>query len=152
MSIAGNVIQILAGLPEFLRKPMMRNRISDFFALPDEDKIEMIKGVIDALPTVDVNITARLFRTWIEVLYELGNEKSTSMFSMYASILTENPSILASIDLRPIVKEFNSLNKEIRDSIASSIRDVLNRLEDEKRDALIKYIPVYALDVIGYNS
>ncbi len=152
MSIAGNVIQILAGLPEFLRKPMMRNRISDFFALPDEDKIEMIKGVIDALPTVDVNITARLFRTWIEVLYELGNEKSTSMFSMYASILTENPSILASIDLRPIVEEFNSLNKEIRDSIASSIRDVLNRLEDEKRDTLIKYIPVYALDVIGYNS
>ncbi len=146
------MIQILAGLPEFLRKPMMRNRISDFFALPDEDKIEMIKGVIDALPTVDVNITARLFRTWIEVLYELGNEKSTSMFSMYASILTENPSILASIDLRPIVKEFNSLNKEIRDSIVSSIRDVLNRLEDEKRDALIKYIPVYALDVIGYNS
>jgi len=152
MSIAGNVIQILAGLPEFLRKPMMRNRMSDFFALPDEDKTEMIKGVIDALPTVDVNITARLFRTWIEVLYELGSEKSTSMFSMYASILTENPSILASIDLRPIVEEFNSLNKEIRDSIASSIRDVLNRLEDEKRDALIKYIPVYALDAIGYNS
>ncbi|MEM4192979.1 MAG: hypothetical protein QXR04_03485, partial [Candidatus Nitrosocaldus sp.] len=72
---AGNIIYILAGLPEFLRKPMMRNRLNEFFTLQDEDKVEMIRNVVDALPSMDMGTVAKLFKTWLELLHEFGDDK-----------------------------------------------------------------------------
>jgi hypothetical protein len=150
-NVAGNIIQILASIPEFLRKPMMRNRINDFFTLEHEDRVEMIKSVIEVLPSMDMSIVARLFKTWLELLHEFGYEKRVSLFKIYAMLLADNPSILARINLEPLVGTFNSLQQEIKSSIAADIKQVIDELDADKRMLLIKSLPKYALDAIGYN-
>ncbi len=150
-NVAGNIIQILAGIPEFLRKPMMRNRINDFFTLEYSDRVEMIKNVIEALPSMDMGIVARLFKTWIELLYEFEREKRVSLFKIYAMLLADNPSVLTKIDLKPLVDTFRSLQQEIATSIAKDIRQVIDEIDADKRMQIIRILPEYALDTIGYK-
>ncbi len=149
-NVTSNIIQILASIPEFLRKPMMRNRMNDFFTLEYEDRIEMIKSVIEVLPSMDMSIVARLFKTWLELLYEFGYEKRISLFKIYAMLLADNPSILARVNLEPLIDTFNSIQQEVKASIAADIRQVIDELDADRRMLLIKSIPNYALDAIGY--
>ncbi len=151
-NVAGNIIQILAGIPEFLRKPMMRNRINDFFALEYDERVEMIKSVIEALPSMDRGIVARLFKTWIELLYEFDYEKRLSLFKIYAMLLADNPSVLIKIDLKPLVDTFRSLQHEITTIIARDIRQVIDEMDEDKRMRMIRNLPEYALETIGYKQ
>ena len=38
-NFAGNIIINLANLPDFLRNPILKKRMIEFFSLPDADKI-----------------------------------------------------------------------------------------------------------------
>ena len=63
---AGNIIQILANLPDFLRKPMLQSRLKEFFySMNDEDRRETISMALSAAPTIELNKLAVLFRTWL---------------------------------------------------------------------------------------
>lgn len=148
---AGNIIYILAGLPEFLRKPMMRNRLNEFFTLQDEDKVEMIRNVIDALPSMDMSIVARLFKTWLELLHEFGDEKRTSIFSIYARVMASDASnkVVARIDFAPLLDAFNSLDASIKSSTISSIKHVLQSMDEGRRSMLLKSMPEDLLRVVG---
>ena len=50
--MAGNIIQILADLPEFLRKSMIRSRLLEFYSMSDADKYEIISSSLAALPSL----------------------------------------------------------------------------------------------------
>jgi hypothetical protein len=39
---AGNIIHILADLPDFLRKQMLQNRLKEFYEMSDDEKSEII--------------------------------------------------------------------------------------------------------------
>ena len=45
---AGNIIHILADLPDFLRKQMLQNRLKEFYELSDEEKRETISMALSA--------------------------------------------------------------------------------------------------------
>ncbi|MFN4337001.1 MAG: hypothetical protein ACK4FV_05415 [Candidatus Nitrosocaldus sp.] len=146
---AGNIIYILAGLPEFLRKPMMRNRLNEFFTLQDEDKAEMIRNVVDALPSMDMNTTAKLFKTWLELLHEFGYEKRTSIFRLYASVMVDNVDKVARIDFAPLLDAFNSLDDGIRSATIASIKYVLQDMDEERKSLLLKSVPTSILRSLG---
>ncbi|MEM0480284.1 MAG: hypothetical protein QXW14_05390 [Candidatus Nitrosocaldus sp.] len=146
---AGNIIYILAGLPEFLRKPMMRNRLNEFFALQDEDRVEMIRNVVDALPSMDMNTVARLFKTWLELLYEFGDEERDGIFSIYARVMASDVGKVARIDFAPLLDTFNSLDESIRSATIASIKHVLQDMDEERRNLLLKSIPTNLLRRVG---
>ncbi len=146
---AGNIIYILAGLPEFLRKSMMRNRLNEFFTLQDEDKAEMIRNVIYALPSMDMNTTAKLFKTWLELLHELGDEKRTSIFRLYAAVMAGNVDNVARIDFAPLLDAFNSLDDGVRSATIASIKHVLQDMDEKMKGLLLKSIPTNILIVLG---
>ena len=49
---AGNIIINLASLPAFLRKPILKKRMTEFFLMPDSDKSEIINNALDPGPTI----------------------------------------------------------------------------------------------------
>lgn len=149
---AGNIIYILAGLPEFLRKPMMRNRLNEFFTLQEEDKVERIKNVVDALPSMEMGTVARLFKTWLELLHEFGDERRNSIFSIYARVMVSNVSKVARIDFAPLLDALNSLDVDVRDTTVVSIKHVLQEMDEESKRVLLSSIPENVLRAVGLHS
>ncbi|MCS6768348.1 MAG: hypothetical protein RMJ59_03765 [Candidatus Nitrosocaldus sp.] len=146
---AGNIIYILAGLPEFLRKPMMRNRLNEFFTMEDGDRVEVIRSVVDALPGMEMGTVARLFKTWLELLHEFGDEKRDAMFSIYARVMAGDTGRVARIDFAPLLDVLNSLDDGTRSATIASIKRVLQSMDGESRGTLIRSIPEAVRRSIG---
>ncbi len=51
-NFAGNIIVNLASLPDFLRTPILKKRMTEFFSKNDEEKAEIIVKALNAGPTV----------------------------------------------------------------------------------------------------
>lgn len=44
---AGNIIIVLASLPDFLRKPILKKRLDEFFTLSAPDRLEIINNALE---------------------------------------------------------------------------------------------------------
>ena len=126
---AGNIMQILANLPVFLRKPMLLNRLKEFYAMSDNDKRETINMALSAAPTIDPNKLSALFRTWLEILSEFDTEKRAIMFQTYCKQILE---ILTAV---------------VVNLIGDSLQEVLFSFPN--RYEILKQVPEDSLKAVG---
>ncbi len=138
---AGNIIVNLANLPEFLRKPILEKRLSEFFSMSQEDKKEIINNALQAGPTIPFDKFSTLFRTWLEILAVQSDEYRTIMFSTYINEIVSHPEKLVLFNLDGILEIYLSLSKEQRSAISSTIRKIVNALDDNSRKKLGLIIP-----------
>lgn len=136
---AGNIIQILANLPDFLRKPMLQGRLHEFFAMNEQDRREMISMVLAAAPGIDPEKLAVLLRTWLEALCEFEPEKRMIIFGMYANQALKNPGLVAKLDFASLTRTFLSLDEKDKEKITDSLHEVLFAIPE--RDRVLKLIP-----------
>lgn len=146
---AGNIIVNLASLPDFLRKPILRKRMDEFFTLPAPDRVEVINNALAAGPTIPFPNFAKLFGTWLEILAGIDEEKRTGMFSAYLTEIVTNPQKLVLFNLDGILEIFNGLEQPKKDTISNSIRQILAGLTVEQRRRLDLIIPQSAKAVLG---
>ena len=150
MSTAGNIIQILANLPDFLRKPMLQNRLKEFYAMTDKDKLETIGMALSAAPTIDQSKLAVLFRTWLEVLSEFDSDKRTVMFHSYCRQILSNSHLLEKLDFKLLTLTFLSLDQKQRERITDSLYEVLFSFPN--RNEILKLVPEDSLKAIGLKK
>jgi len=144
---AGNIIQILASLPDFLRKPMLQNRLKEFYAMSDGDRREMISMALAAAPTIDPGKLSVLFKTWLEVLAEFDADKRAIMFQTYCRQILSNPRSLERLDFKPLTAAFMSLDQKQRERLVDSLHEVLFSLPN--RNEILKMIPEDSLKAVG---
>ncbi len=136
---AGNIIQILANLPDFLRKPMLQGRLHEFFAMSEQDRREMINMALTAAPGMDPEKLAVLVRTWLEVLCEFEPEKRMIIFGMYANQALKNAELITKLDFASLTRTFLSLDEKEKEKIIDSLHEVLFAIPE--RDKVLKLIP-----------
>lgn len=139
---AGNIIQILANLPDFLRKPMLRKRLNEFFNMDEHDRQETITLALSAAPTIEPAKLAVLARTWLEVLSEFDPQKRATMFGTYCNQILMQPASLQRLNLQALTDTFLSLGEKQRDSLADSLKEVLFALPNRER--MLGLIPAYS--------
>lgn len=144
---AGNIIQILADLPDFLRKPMLQNRLKEFYAMSDNDKRETISMALSAAPTIDPNKLSVLFRTWLEILSEFDADKRAIMFQTYCKQILSSPRSLEKLDFSSLTARFLSLDQKQRERITDSLHEVLFSFPN--RSEILKMVPEDSLKAIG---
>jgi hypothetical protein len=137
---AGSIIQILANLPEFLRKPMLQKRLSEFFDLAEPERQETIALALAAAPTVDSKKLSVLVKTWLEVLGEFDAEKRTAIFGVYCEQIMKQPQSLRSLD-------FQLLGEREREVLVDSFKEVLFAFP--RRERIVAAIPDYSKRVLG---
>ena len=147
MSTAGNIIHILANLPDFLRRPMLQNRLKEFYAMSDEDKRETIDMALLAAPMIDQNKLAVLFKTWLEVLSEFEPDKRAIMFQTYCRQISLNPCLLEKLNFKLLTSTFLSVDQKRREHITDSLHEVLFLFPN--RDEILKLVPEDSLKAIG---
>lgn len=141
---AGNIIVNLAGLPEFLRKPILHKRLSEFFSMTQEDKKEIINNALQAGPTIPFDKFSTLFKTWLETLCNLSEEQRTIMFSSYINEITSHPEKLIAFNLDGIFEIYMSLSAEQKSILSATIRKIIRTFDDKDRKKLYMIIPEMA--------
>ena len=146
-NVAGNILQILADLPDFLRKPMLQNRLKEFYEMNDDDKRETISIALAAVPTIDPNKLSVLFNMWLEVLSEFDAEKRGVMFQTYCNQILANPRSIVKLDFKSLTTAFLLLDQRKRELLTDSLHEVLLGLPN--RNEILKVIPEYSLKAVG---
>jgi hypothetical protein len=146
-NISGNIIQILADLPDFLRKQMLENRLKEFYEMRNEEKSELINMVLAAAPAIDPNKLSVLFKTWLELLSEFDSEKRRVMFQIYCMQILANPYSIAKLDFGSLTTAFVSLNQVQQERITDSLHEVLLGLPNSSK--ILKLIPEHSLKAVG---
>jgi len=148
-NFAGNIIVNLANLPDFLRKPILKKRMEEFFTLTAPDQAEIINNALEAGPTIPFPNFAKLFATWLEILATMPEEKRIGLASAYVFETLRNPQKLILFNLDGILEVFASIDKTHQDSIAKSVQKIFSGLSEGQKKQLFLIIPQSAKEKLG---
>ena len=146
----GNIIVILANLPDFLRKPILKKRMMEFFSMSEPDKSEIINNALDAGPTIPFPNFSKLFKTWLEVLCTISEENRHAMFSNYVKHIVNSPQKIILFNLDGILEIFLSLEQTNQEIISASVQNVVKDLDDDSKRKLLLVFPESAKRLIGF--
>ena len=138
---AGNIIVILSNLPDFLRTPILKKRMLEFFGMTDAEKEEIINNALEAGPTIPFTNFSKLFKTWLEVLTTISEEQRSLMFSKYIYEITKSPQKLINFNLDGILEIFMSLDQSKKDILSHTLKNNISTLDEEKKRKLFLIIP-----------
>jgi hypothetical protein len=138
---AGNIIVILANLPDFLRIPVLKKRMMEFFSMTETEQKEIINNALEAGPTIPFPNFAKLFKTWLEILTTLTEEQRSMLFSGYINEISRFPQKLIMFNLDGILEIFLTLDDKEKDILAQTIRKIINDLNGEQKRKLMIVIP-----------
>ena len=147
---AGNIIINLASLPDFLRKPILKKRMTEFFSMSEPDKSEIINNALDAGPTIPFPNFSKLFKTWLEVLCTISEENRHDMFSNYIKHMVNSPQKIISFNLDGILEIFLSLEQTNQEIISATVQNVVKDLDDDSKRKLLLVVPESARRFIGF--
>lgn len=146
---AGNIIVNLASLPDFLRKPILKKRMSEFFSMDQEEKDVVINNALEAGPTIPFPNFSKLFKTWLEILAVFSEEQRTLLFSSYVEQVSKNPQKLITFNLDGILEIYLSLKEEEKVIISKSVNHIINGLDTESKRRILLIIPQKAKTLFG---
>lgn len=138
---AGNIIVILANLPDFLRIPVLKKRMVEFFSMSDAEKKEIINNALEAGPTIPFPNFAKLFKTWLEILATLTEEQRNGLFSGYINEISRSPQKLIEFNLDGILEIFLTLKEDEKEILVQTIKKIVNELDAEEKRKLMLIIP-----------
>jgi|TARA_B100001750_G_scaffold42952_1_gene31314 hypothetical protein len=149
-NFAGNIIVNLASLPDFLRTPILKKRMIEFFSMTDSEKIEIINNALEAGPTIPFPNFSKLFKTWLEVLCTVTEENRYDMFSNYFNQIMKKPQKIILFNLDGILEIFLSLEGTNQRILSASIRNVVEHLDEESKRKMVLLTPELARKIIGF--
>ena len=140
-NFAGNIIVNLASLPDFLRTPMLKKRMMEFFSLEEQDRKEVINNALEAGPTIPFPNFSKLFKTWLKILADLSEEQREGLFSAYIVEISQNPQKLILFNLDGILEIFLTLEENEKEVISKTIKKIISELKEEQKRRIQIIIP-----------
>jgi len=138
---AGNIIVVLANLPDFLRTPILKKRMVEFFSMDEAEKIQLINNALEAGPTIPFPNFSKLFKTWLEILTVLPEDQRDGLFSGYINEISKYPQKLIAFHLDGILEIFLTLDDEKQKIISQSVKKIIDGFDNEKKRKLLIIIP-----------
>jgi hypothetical protein len=131
-----DILQIVANLPEFLRKPIIRKKLNEFYSLDEPSKFETISMILRGSSSIESNKLYSLIKTWLEILTELESNQVTEIFRVYCEVLLINHICLEKLNIRPLVDAYLKLENKNKKKLSDCLKEVIflfpNRTEISK--------------------
>jgi len=140
-----NVIEILANLQVFLRKPIIKNKLLDFYKLEKDDQIEIINLVLESIPNVDVSTFQELITTWFEVLSKFDNKKITYIMQIYLEEIVKRSDLISKL-IPPVIKAIKNLKEDEKEILRICFLETLFTINFRKE--IIKNLDISSLDLL----
>ncbi len=146
---AGNIIVNLASLPDFLRKPILKKRLLEFYSMEQSERDEVINNALEAGPTVPFPNFSKLFKTWLEVLTTFTEEQRRLLFSSYVEKISKSPQKLINFNLDGILEIFLSLKEEEKSILSKTVNQSIMSQNEEFKRRILLIIPEKAKTLFG---
>jgi len=140
-NFAGNIIINLANLPDFLRSPILKKRMVEFFSLSEPEKMEVINNALEAGPTIPFPNFSKLFKTWLKILTSLTEEQRKGLFSAYITEVARSPQKLITFNIDGILEIFLTLEENERDILSNTIKKIISDLDENSKKRIMLVIP-----------
>jgi len=140
-NFAGNIIINLASLPDFLRNPILKKRMIEFFSLSEAEQKEIINNALEAGPTIPFPNFSKLFKSWLKILATLSEEQRDGLFSAYIIQVSQSPQKLITFHLDGILEIFLTLEDNEKEILSNTIKKIINNLDEEKKRKILIVIP-----------
>ena len=140
-NFAGNIIVNLASLPDFLRTPILKKRMVEFFSKGESDKTEIIYNALEAGPTIPFLNFSKLFKSWLKIVASLPEDHREGMFQAYINQSLLEPEKLIAFNLDGILEMFLQLEENEKDTIAKTIKKIIQNLDESDRKKILIIIP-----------
>ena len=140
-NFAGNIIVNLANLPDFLRNPILKKRMMEFFTLSEPEKNEIINNALEAGPTIPFPNFSKLFKTWLKILTTLSEDQRKGLFSAYITEISQSPQKLITFNLDGILEIFLTLDENERQILSNTIKNIINSLDEQRKRKILIVIP-----------
>jgi len=140
-NFAGNIIINLASLPDFLRTPILKKRMIEFFTLSEPERKEIINNALEAGPTIPFPNFSKLFKSWLKILATLSDEQRVGLFSAYIIEASQHPQKLITFNLDGILEVFLSLEENEKEVLSNAIKKIINNLDNEQKRRILLVIP-----------
>ena len=140
-NFAGNIIVNLASLPDFLRTPILKKRMVEFFSKDELDKKEIINNALEAGPTIPFLNFSKLFKSWLKIVASLPEDHREGMFQAYINQSLLEPEKLIAFNLDGILEMFLQLEEKEKETIAKTIQKIIRNLNEQERKRILIMIP-----------
>ena len=140
-NFAGNIIINLANLPDFLRNPILKKRMVEFFTLSEPEQKEVINNALEAGPTIPFPNFSKLFKTWLKILTTLSEEQREGLFSAYIIEVSKSPQKLIEFNLDGILEVFLTLEENEKTILANTVKKIILNLDENSKRRVLLIIP-----------
>jgi len=140
-NFAGNIIVNLANLPDFLRNPILKKRMIEFFTLAEAEKNEVINNALEAGPTIPFLNFSKLFKTWLKILSSMSEDQREGLFSAYIVEVARSPQKLINFNLDGILEIFLTLEENEKETIVNTVKKIIINLDEESKRRMLLVIP-----------
>ena len=145
----GNIIVILANLPDFLRKPILKKRMSEFYSMSDQERNVLIENALEAGPTIPFPNFLKLFKTWLEVLADETEENRKILVSSYVNEVTNFPQKLIAFNLDGMLEIYLTLDDSKKMIMNNSLKLIIEKLESDAKRKIMLLIPNMLKNELG---
>jgi hypothetical protein len=106
-----DIIEILGNLQPFLRKPIIKNKLIDFFNSESGFQLETIELILNSLENIDIQKYQDLISSWLQVLVFFENTKINQITKLFLDGLLKRQELIN--PLQPVL--FYCINKMSND-------------------------------------
>jgi hypothetical protein len=143
---AGNIIQIIAALPNFLRKSTIRSKLKEFYSMTESNRHEVIFMTLGAIPTIEDAKLTTLVKSWLEVLSEFDGSKIGILFRVYCEEIVRNPAVVTKINIDPLINTFLLFTDKQKQKFIDCLKEVI--LSSPNKNELLVLFPRSLLKVL----
>lgn len=120
-----DILQIVANLPDFLRKPIITKKLNEFYSLDEPSKFETISMILRGSSSIESHKLYPLIKTWLEILTELESNQVTEIFRVYCEVLLINPICFEKLNIRPLVDAYLKLENKNKKKLSDCLKEVI---------------------------
>jgi hypothetical protein len=143
---AVNIIHILADLPDFLREPVLRKKLEEFYIFDESDKRETISKALNAASSIDAKKLNVLVKSWMEVLSELDTGRILIMLTLYCEEILKDRSALKKLNFECLVQAFMTLDEVKKVKFIYCLKEAMFSVPNKHK--IIQMLPIIAREIL----
>ena len=143
---AVNIIHILADLPDFLREPVLRKKLQEFYIYDESDKRETISRALNAASSIEAKKLNVLMKSWMEVLSELDTGRILTMLTLYCDEILKDRSVLEKLNFDSVVQAFITLDEVKKVKFIYCLKEAMFSVPN--RHKIIQMLPITAREIL----
>jgi hypothetical protein len=126
-----DIIEILGNLQPFLRKPIIKNKLIDFFKSESEFQLETIELILNSLEKINIQKYQDLIYSWLQVLVYFENTKINQIIKHFLSGLLKRKELIN--PLQPVLLYcINKMSTDQKDKLRYCFLETLFMIPNYK--------------------